>query len=141
MAEEDADVEQEGETDVVCEEQVIVGRDGFQFREAFLDLAECPFHVRNGHRQNALDERDAAPAVNHGQEDTPATLARDNEVCLAVPDARSFVDIPGPFVDEGAAKKVCGTGTSTGSSTPLSSAMCFNTSSVWTFDIPIQRVF
>ena len=85
---------------MVPEEDVVVGRDGAELREALLNTKKGLVHVRHRHIFDELKEGYAQLPVNHHEQDAPAALAGNNEVGLGIPNPHSSIDTPRSFVDE-----------------------------------------
>ena len=60
---------------MVPKQDIIVSREGFQFRVSLLDADKCPMDGLNGHDDDLLKKGDSYLAVNHNQQDTDTTLS------------------------------------------------------------------
>lgn len=140
MAEIDADTEESRQFLVVGEEKIIVCGHRTEFGEAPPHPQERPVHGSDRDRTNRLDEGHARLAVADGEEDTPSTPSREDEVGFRIADPAPRIDILRSLVDEGAVRKMLRTGSSCPSALSPSHTMALDPSSVRTVDVSIHGI-
>jgi len=81
------------------EQNIVVERERFQLRKAYLDPLERPLQRAHGYRMDLLKKWSAALPVGHVEDDPGPTSPRDEEVAFAIANTLSRVDIQGSFRD------------------------------------------
>lgn len=90
---------------MACEQNIIVHRDGPQFRESVSDSRECRMDVLNRHLSNPFKKRYSRLPVHDNKEDALPCFPRDDEVGFGIADLLPRIDIPRPLVDKRASLK------------------------------------
>ena len=92
------DLQELGKFPMMLKQNVVVGRECFEFGVLLLDADKCSMYVLNGYSENLLKKCGTDSAICHHQQDSSSLLPRDYEVRLGMPYPHPVVDRYGSFV-------------------------------------------
>ena len=126
---------------MVPKQYVIVGRNGLEFGESFLNAEECRVHILDRYLKDLFNEGDSLLSIGNREEYSVSILARDNEVGFGITESLSRVDILRSFADEGPVQKFHNLLSPTSFSLFLSIPKALDFPSIHTCNESIDRIF
>lgn len=140
VTEVDFDLEQSLKVFVLLKKNIIVKRDSFELREAFLDSLKCLMDIVDRDDTDELKKSFACFPIDKNEESAGARFAGDDEIGFGVAEALSFVDSLGSFLDERSVTETAIGFLSIFSSSSLLLSVRFNLSAIRTLDEAIDTV-
>lgn len=100
MTEVDSYLEHTFQFPMMLKQEVVIGSDRRKFRETLFDLPQCCFYRCRRYMQDPFQERHPTLAIRYYQENTLASLPRDDEVALAVSNPLALANICRSFINK-----------------------------------------